>query len=197
MFDKTSIYKVMADGSVKGIYCDGRGGHYGYFATNSFTLNKYYRDPQKVDNLVSLGNILALGKKVEPSEFAIKYGSDICNEEFNNLPQDKQDSLYDESFDHVCAYHRDYQEQLEHPRTYTSLDKLEEMMGSQMRRDLVGYVYVMAPKEGKDASSANPDDWEWLTSRLEWKGGNSTAYVPALMNLEETVLDPLLKELLN
>lgn len=157
MSTNSNIYKVMADGSVQGIYC-----HWdGYYAHNGVILYESYRDPQKVEQLLSLGNVSYLSAEIEPSELTRKYGFDYYgSEDYLNLPEMEQKRLQHESQQHTLAYHRDRGEDLRHAKTYSSLATFKEAVG-----DLQEFVYLLAPKDGKNAQSHDFKDWEWVASQ--------------------------------
>ena len=83
MSTRSTIAVRNLDGTMQKIYCHWNG----YIAGNGVLLQKYYNTPEKIRELLALGNISSLNKKVNP-----------------NTP--------DHSFDHpeegvVVAYHRD------------------------------------------------------------------------------------------
>ncbi|PLA76504.1 hypothetical protein CYR83_09740 [Ligilactobacillus agilis] len=153
MSTNSNICKLMADGSVKSIYC-----HWdGYIEHNGRILNQYYRDPQKVEQLLSLGDISVLGEKVNASEAVEKYGfSYYFNAKFQELSEQEQERLDKESREHVIAYHRDRGERLQ-IKTYLDL---EDFIMSE--HEFQEFVYIMLPKDGADLCSTNSKDWKWF-----------------------------------
>ena len=62
MSTRSSISKVNEDGTITGIYC-----HFdGYLSGNGDLLLNHYKDSEKVNKLVSLGDISSLNEEVDP-----------------------------------------------------------------------------------------------------------------------------------
>jgi hypothetical protein len=62
MATRSRIAIEKQDGIVTSIYC-----HWdGYVKGNGETLQKYYTDPSKVEQLIALGDLSSLGKYIEP-----------------------------------------------------------------------------------------------------------------------------------
>lgn len=61
MSTRAVIFKVLSSGEVHGVYCHCDGG----LDCVGAILNLAYHDPAKVDQLLALGDLLALGMEVE------------------------------------------------------------------------------------------------------------------------------------
>ena len=85
---------IFEDGKVKSIYC-----HWdGYVAHNGVILNRYYTTSEEVNELIALGDLSTLGKRI---------GEKV---DFNKM---SFDAIYREKYDGQCvAYHRDRGEDL-------------------------------------------------------------------------------------
>lgn len=62
MSTRSKIAIKKKDGSIESIYCHSDG----YLEYNGVILNNYYKDAEKVQNLINLGDISCLGPKVMP-----------------------------------------------------------------------------------------------------------------------------------
>lgn len=111
------IFKVLVSGEVRGVYCHCDGG----LDCVGAILNLAYHDPAKVDQLLALGDLLALGMEVEAGP---------------RLP----------IYEHVIAYHRDYGEPW-HDTRYSSYDELYHKLTATGAFWLIDYVYVMKPDQ--------------------------------------------------
>jgi hypothetical protein len=69
------IGEYRKDGTIRAIYC-----HYdGYLATAGYTLWYFYKEREKVNQLLALGDLVELGDVIEPSEterHCVAYGRD-------------------------------------------------------------------------------------------------------------------------
>jgi hypothetical protein len=63
MATRSRIAMEQEDGSVLSIYCHNDG----YVEHNGYILQTHYQDPEKVKELIELGDISSLGKNVSPS----------------------------------------------------------------------------------------------------------------------------------
>lgn len=118
MSTRSCIVEKLDNGSFKGttIHWDG------YFSYAGQILTDYYKDPKKVDKLISLGQISGLGKSIEPSPLMKKYGFDYyANNKFNALPEKKRNKIIDKinSDNYTSAYHRDRGENWKYTRPFT------------------------------------------------------------------------------
>lgn len=76
MSTRSRIGMIMEDGTVHSVYC-----HYdGYLAYNGEILNKYYNTPEKVKELISLGDISSLGKT---TMFRDENDGDECTRDYH------------------------------------------------------------------------------------------------------------------
>lgn len=97
MSTRSRIGMEMADGSVKSIYC-----HFdGYISSNGVILLKNYKDQEKVESLIDLGDISILGGEVVPSDPSHSFDS-------------RQRGV-------TVAYHRDRGEDYRKPRVNKSV----------------------------------------------------------------------------
>lgn len=62
MSTRSSIAIKRKDGSIESIYCHSNG----FLEHNGYLLNYYYKDINKINNLINLGDISCLNKKVNP-----------------------------------------------------------------------------------------------------------------------------------
>ena len=62
MSTRSYICKKMEDGNIIGIYCH----HDGYISNNGRILFENYNTPDKVDELLALGDLSCLGEKINP-----------------------------------------------------------------------------------------------------------------------------------
>lgn len=64
MSTRSAIVEKTDTGEFRGIYCHGNG----YLSHNGRILLEHYTNPQKVSELISLGDIASLGNRVSPNE---------------------------------------------------------------------------------------------------------------------------------
>ena len=62
MSTRSSIAIKRKDGTIESIYCHSDG----YLEYNGALLNQYYKDPNKINNLINLGDISCLAMRVNP-----------------------------------------------------------------------------------------------------------------------------------
>lgn len=118
------------------IYC-----HWdGYPSHNGEILKKYYKDPKKVDELISLGDISVLAEKITPARTRP-----------HNF-EERQDDV-------VLAYHRDRGEDWEQVKPKVMNKNFEE------NNSYIEYIYYFDEKQKlwryKEIYSGNPQ-WIWL-----------------------------------
>lgn len=103
MSTNSTIAKLNNDGSVDVIYC-----HWdGYLEHNGKILKDHYTDPDKIDKLISLGNLSILGENIEPVE---------------NKPHS-----FEKPLDDVCVYYgRDRGEINVESKHYDSFDVYQQ-----------------------------------------------------------------------
>lgn len=136
---RIGIEKV--DGSVVSIYC-----HWdGYPRNNGRLLSEHYNDVEKVEELISLGDISYLAKRVNP----------LGDNHTFNTPEEGT----------VVAYHRDRGEEFRKPRVDHSVERY-------WRSDLEDYGYLFT-HEGvwmiKGFSSEGPQPLEDVMHQLKQK----------------------------
>jgi len=96
MSTSAGIGMVMPDGSVKAIHL-----HWdGYPGSAGAILGGWYKTPERLEQLLALGDISSLGTKLEPDP-------------------EKEHNKYNYQEDVVLAYHRDYRERMVAPRIFT------------------------------------------------------------------------------
>lgn len=91
-----------ADKTIDAIYCHNDG----YIENNGRLLNEYYQDPERVQELIALGDLSSLGQQVEPDKYVQKYGFFYDSPEFVKLSMEEQMRIQ-EGRTSCVAYHRD------------------------------------------------------------------------------------------
>lgn len=91
MGTRSAIVEKTESGEYRGIYC-----HWdGYLSHNGRILLEHYNNPQKVSELISLGDISSLGPRVSPEENEVhsydKPIQDITVSYFRDRQEDKDD----------------------------------------------------------------------------------------------------------
>lgn len=105
MSTRSKIAIKKKDGSIESIYCHSDG----YLEYNGVILNNYYKDPEKVQKLINLGDISCLAPKVMPD------------------PSRPHSFDYDERQDDVTvAYGRDRGEKETDKKVFPNLDSFKE-----------------------------------------------------------------------
>jgi len=104
MSTRSAIVEKTDSGEFRGIYCHGNGS----LSHNGRILLEHYTNPQKVSELISLGDIASLGHRVSPDEHEIH--------------------SYDKPIKNITvAYHRDRQEPEDETNTTVGIS-LEEVL---------------------------------------------------------------------
>ena len=118
MATRSRIAIEKEDGTVLSIYC-----HWdGYPSNNGKILQENYQDREKVEKLISLGDISSLAPEVD-------------------IPEGSNHSFDNRDWNIVTAYHRDRGEDLDQPR-------VNESQEGFVRSDVEEYGYLFS-KEGK------------------------------------------------
>lgn len=78
MSTRSSIAIKRKDGTIESIYCHSDG----YLEYNGALLNQYYKDPNKVNNLINLGDISCLAKRINPDPL-LEHGFDYDKRQEN------------------------------------------------------------------------------------------------------------------
>lgn len=105
MSTNSSICMLRKNGKVSSVYCYWDG----YVEHNGAILTKYYKDPSKVDELISLGSISSLGEVII-DDIVKKYGFDY---QYNPLAKEEYTEEELDDCKSTIAYHRDRGEKLE------------------------------------------------------------------------------------
>jgi hypothetical protein len=108
MATRSSISVKLPDGKCRTIYChwDGSPEH------NGNILNQHYRDLDKINKLIDLGDISSLGRFVSPEEAT---GVDDKTHSYDNPMKDV-----------TVAYHRDRGEEKNEARIYNCASDINE-----------------------------------------------------------------------
>lgn len=167
MSTRSNIAIKRKNGTIDSIYCHSDG----YYEYNGALLNYFYRDSKKVNNLIDLGDISCLGRKVNPEE---------------GLPHSFD---YDKRQEGVTvAYHRDRGENLIqcNKRTYENMEKYLNHFKDSWEE--FAYLY---DEENKD----------WQCAKIPYEVDNNITFVPLSEKLEEIgkvyVIEPDKKALIN
>lgn len=117
------------DGTYKSIYCDSDS----YLKHNGVILNNEYKDPMKINLLISLGDLSRLGEHVFPDT-------------------SKQHNFYNPQCDVCVAYHRDRGEE----KKFEIHTNINELLKSSINTTL-DYLYIYEDSTWKVAELDNKD----------------------------------------
>lgn len=100
MSTHASIAKLEKDGTVTSIYC-----HFdGDIDTVGRILVKHYETPEKIEELLSMGDVQSLGEKIEAPEAVKRFGLHcVFDDEFSKLPDEEKNRLKDELYSFKCS----------------------------------------------------------------------------------------------
>lgn len=142
MSTNSNIFIENTDGTYTGIYC-----HWdGYIKNNGKILAFAYDTPEKLQQLIDLGDISKLGAILDASAVVQQYGLDFYQSPaFNALEEEKQQQLMQEYRSvygdyqlpkYTNAYHRDRNEPLQQIHCESFLDVNHKQSG------FIEYVYI-------------------------------------------------------
>lgn len=138
MSTRAYIFTETDTGSYKGIYT-----HFdGYFSGVGATLYGNYNDKHKVDRLIQLGDLSALGATIEPSKAVKRFGFDaMLSSEYLALPLEEREQLKKDNYsgDYTIAYHRDRQEEFKQIEYKNIVDLVDNL---QMGYGMIEYIYL-------------------------------------------------------
>lgn len=144
-------------GDYRGVYC-----HFdGYLSGVGAVLFNYYQDINRVNQLIDLGDISAIGERLETPQVILRYGVDWrWNDEFKALNQAEQQQLIEDEEISTIAYAKAFGEAVK----IAHWDTLEQL-GDDLFESMICYVYLF--KNGRwyyrDNSRAN--EFKPLTKR--------------------------------
>ena len=96
MSTHANIALLKPNGDIRSIYC-----HYdGYPQYVGQILQEHYNNQERVEQLIALGNIEALGEKLEPSELELKY-QHWYSQEYLSLDKEERERLRLDAKKHV------------------------------------------------------------------------------------------------
>lgn len=96
MSTHANIALLKPNGDIQSIYC-----HYdGYPQYVGKILNEHYNNQERVEQLITLGNIEALGEKLEPSELELKY-QHWYSQEYLSLDKEERKRLKLDAQKHI------------------------------------------------------------------------------------------------
>src|SRR5699024_3642149 len=155
MSTNAMIFK-MDNNKVRGIYC-----HWdGYPDYVGAILRDSYQNPNKVDNLINLGEISSLGDNVSAHPFVKKYGFEyLMSEEYEKLNEYEKQTLIGELKEYTLAYHRDRGEDLK-IMEMTVEEFSNKLKNNNFPYSVPVYLYLMKANKLKQ--------YEWVYSELEF-----------------------------
>ena len=166
MSTRSRIGILKNNGSIESIYC-----HLdGYPEWVGKKLYRYYNAPEKINNLIQLGDISHLENNLEPNpEIPHKFGYDT------------------EQKDVVVAYHRDRNESWEHvkPKHFNNIKEFEKFCKKSDQE--FAYLY----DEQNEKYIWSPIPW-YEESEMEFKDLEDKLIILGLVNQEEKDFDNLI-----
>ncbi len=166
MSTRSKIAIKKKDGTVEAIYCHSDG----YLEYNGVILNNYYKDPNKVQTLINLGDISCLGPKVHPN------------------PELPHSFDYDERQEDVTvAYGRDRGEKEIDKKVFRDLDTFKESLEGTWCE----YAYVFDESNSKWFWSVIPYRDE---SNLNLKDLNDTLLDKKIITKVDDDFDKLIRK---
>lgn len=156
MSTRAYICMKTKSGDYRGIY-----NHWdGYLSGVGEILLNHYKDYDKVEKLINLGDISVLGQGLEPPKIVKKYGLDwAMNTEFNSLPTKEKVALKANERIGTIAYSRDRKEEKNIAR-WSNLDELYTSFDNSM----IEFVYLFINNRWRYYDIAYSSKFKLLTT---------------------------------
>lgn len=147
MSTRSYILMQNEDGSLDGIYCH-FDGSYDYPLSVGVILDKYYQDPNRVKQLIRLGDLSSIGAEISPGSLVEKYGHWWnADKHVKNLPHNVQNSYYALQYLHCSAYYRDWH-QGDKPNI-AHFASFDDFLHSADLDPCIEYFYLMRPSKSR------------------------------------------------
>ena len=150
MSTRSAIGFIEYDNSITGIYC-----HFdGYYEGVGQTLLEHYNDVEKVEDLLDLGDLSALG-----SEIGHKHP-------FSRFDTNMSDTLYDAQFGEMClSYGRDREEEGTEAKQLANMQEFTDHFKSAGCE----YFYLYDGVRWYATDLKNPGTYSFLSDKLKQK----------------------------